>query len=174
MDEARNRGESVVRMVVQDREADGDARRSPGRGGFTLIELLIVLAVTGLMLSMGMTQLGQSSDRHRARRAADELVSVRELARTTAIRLGRTVELRHDWSAGRFWVEVGTDTVVTPRGFSMPGVVLKGRSDPVCFDARGIPTEAGGCDPVTDTLTVTRGSTQVRVAILEGGGVEIR
>ncbi len=113
------------------------------------------------------------------RAAVDEFISTHNLARSAAVRHGRTAELHID--ANRFWVEVDTGTVATmvdtvgvAKNLDDLDVTLTVSPldrDVLCFDARGLPTTRGACDPADATLTFTSGGKQREITITALGRV---
>ncbi len=91
--------------------------------------------------------------------AVDEFVSTHTLARSAAVRYGRTAELRIDATTARFWVEVDTssaggvkDTVGMVKMLESIGVELTSDRSVLCFDSRGLPTTRGSCEAADATL----------------------
>lgn len=68
--------------------------RPSARRGFTLAELLVVVAVMGIMAAMAGPRLVRWTQVISQRGAANELIADLSLARTQAVRQGRTVSLR--------------------------------------------------------------------------------
>jgi len=68
----------------------------PARGGgrgFTLIEVLVVIAISAILLAVGVPMFNGAIASMRASESANSLVASLELARTEAIRRGTTVSL---------------------------------------------------------------------------------
>lgn len=130
-----------------------------GRAGFTLVELLVVLLLMGLVLSMVGPRFAGSIRYFTARSATSQVVADLSLARTQAVREGRTVSLRI-LNATQYRVTVdnpdGTQARevknVTLDGAGR-GVALAPVGTRIAFDSRGMRrTDAG----VGTQVTITR------------------
>jgi prepilin-type N-terminal cleavage/methylation domain-containing protein len=105
------------------------------RGAFTLVELLLSLTIMAVMLTMvGSTILAVRRNAE-VRGGVDRFIAMHSLARATAVRMGRTAQLRADNAAGRVWVEVGGKTYGEVR---FAEVKIRALRQNVCFDARGL------------------------------------
>ncbi|MGD2154150.1 MAG: GspH/FimT family pseudopilin [Gemmatimonadales bacterium] len=130
----------------------------PGNG-FTIIELIIVLILSGIIVAVASPTLSTAFRRTAGRAAVDEFVSTHTLARSAAVRYGRTAELHIDASNARFWVEVDTasaggvkDTVGVVKYLDSMGVGVSSDRAVLCFDSRGLPTTRGSCEAADATL----------------------
>lgn len=143
------------------------------KSGFTILELVIVLVLASLAIAIATPSLSSAFRKTGLRASMDEFISTHSLARSAAVRHGRTAELHIDDTNGRFWVEVDTgttvsfnDTVGVVKDVTTKDVTLYSDRAMVCFDARGLPTTRGSCEAAdatlvfvtaarTDTLTIT-------------------
>ena len=134
--------------------------------GFSLAEVVIVLLVGSVLASITFPQVSDLRVRLSRRGAVDEFVAAHNLARTIAIRSGRTSELRIEPESGTFWVQVDSslagsgvmDTIGTVVRLSDSNVSLSSTRSVLCFDGRGIVSSAGDCDAAQDALVIfTRG-----------------
>ncbi len=137
------------------------------RKGFSLAEVVIVLLVGSVLASITIPQVSDLRVRLSRRGAVDEFVAAHNLARTIAIRSGRTSELRIEPESGTFWVQVdsslaGTgamDTIGTVVRLSDLRVSLNSSGLVLCFDGRGIASSFGDCDATQNAvITFTSGA----------------
>jgi general secretion pathway protein H len=107
----------------------GFAQRTRVRAaGFTLIEIIIVLAVVGLVVSMGvggLRRLARSDLRVDATRLAGAMRFLFDRASTT----GKTHRLVLDLEGGRYWAEVTDDKFFIPRDVETPAETRKREAD---------------------------------------------
>jgi prepilin-type N-terminal cleavage/methylation domain-containing protein len=132
------------------------------RRGFTLAELVIVLLVSGATMAIATPPIARAFRKTAAQSAADEFVTTHVLAKSAAIRYGRTAELHIDADNERIWVEVDTssaggikDTIGIVKDMSRHKVDLSSNRTVLCFDGRGLPTTRGICDLADAQLTFT-------------------
>lgn len=87
------------------------------RAGFTLIEMMIAIAVTAVLVAIGIPRFQTVIQNNRITTVNNELVSALSLARSEAIKRGAPVRvspLGGGWSAGwRVWVDVDDDGAFT-------------------------------------------------------------
>jgi general secretion pathway protein H len=95
--------------------------RGPSQGprvddasGFTLIELIIVVAIVGLIMSLGVSGL-RSLARSDLRASATNLAGAMRFLFDRASTTGKTHRLVLDIDAGRYWAEVSDDKFYAPR-----------------------------------------------------------
>lgn len=120
------------------------APRSSARRGFTLAEMLIVLVIMGIMASMAAPRLVNWARTVGQRGALNELIADLSLARTQAVRQGRTVSLRVV-DATRYRVTVDDAAGAPVRTLkavdlanSYRGTTLSRTTGRVSFDSRGM------------------------------------
>src|ERR1041385_6384270 len=85
--------------------------RNPGpgtRAGFTIAEVTLIIVVLAVLFALLLPRMNAFLRRGHLRSAMAELTEVHDLARASATRLGRPVELHLDAVRGTFWVESGT------------------------------------------------------------------
>jgi general secretion pathway protein H len=92
--------------------------RGPSQGprvdGFTLIEIMIVLAIAGLIMSLGVRGF-RSLARSDLRASATNLAGAMRFLFDRASTTGKTHRLVLDLEAGRYWAEVSDDKFYIPR-----------------------------------------------------------
>ncbi len=135
------------------------------KSGFTITELMIVLVLGSIAVAIATPSLSSAFRRTGLRAAMDEFVSTHALARSAAVRHGRTAELHIDDLNGRFWVEVDTgsvsvvkDTIGIVKDISTRDVSMSSDRTMICFDSRGLPTTRGACEAADATLVFTSGT----------------
>ena len=146
--------------------AADSSRRHDARKGFSIAELLIVMMSGSVLASVTIPPVLDLREGFERRAAVEKFVAVHNLARTVAIRSGRTSELRIEPDSGTFWVQVDSslagsgvmDTIGTVVRLSDSNVSLSSTRSVLCFDGRGIVSSAGDCDAAQDALVIfTRG-----------------
>jgi len=132
------------------------------KNGFTVTELVIVLLLAGIVVAVATPTLSSAFRRTATQAAVDEFISTHTLARSVAVRYGRTAELHINSATERFWVEVDTssaggvsDTVGVVKDLTGMGVGVASDRTVVCFDSRGLPTTRGVCEAADATLIFT-------------------
>jgi prepilin-type N-terminal cleavage/methylation domain-containing protein len=125
------------------------------RRGFTMVEVLIVMTVIAIVAAIGGPKLGAALHRRTTVSAADRFVLTHSLSRSTALRYGRVAQLHIDAPGRRFWVDVDTSangigqraTIAYVRDVSGSGLTMTSTRALLCFDARGIASTLGSCEP---------------------------
>ncbi len=133
------------------------------RRGFTLLELMIVMSLLGVVAAMGVPRLFAALHRRTTQTAVDQFATAQSLARSTAIRYRRVAQLHIDASTTRFWVDVDTSangvgqraTIWYVRDLSQTGLVMTSTRTLLCFDASGLPSTTGLCEPGDVTVIFT-------------------
>lgn len=144
------------------------------RRGFSLLETIIVLSIMAIVAAIGGPRLSSALQRRTTAAAADQFVVAHSLARSTAIRFARIAQLHVDAPTRRFWVDVDTSangigqraTIGYVRDVSAVGLSMSSSRSLLCFDARGIASISGSCEPgdarvifsegvTADTITTT-------------------
>jgi prepilin-type N-terminal cleavage/methylation domain-containing protein len=130
--------------------------RRRGRAGFTLVELLLVLLLMGLVLTLAAPKFVATIRYFTARSATSQVVADLALARTTAVREGRSTSLRI-LTASTYRVVVDADGTAADRVVksvvvegAARGVALGAVGTRITFDSRGMRRNA------TESITVTR------------------
>jgi type II secretion system protein H len=118
-------------------------RHRDPRGGFTLAELLIVLIIAAIISSMALPRFFSFIRHLNARSAVSQVVTDLTLARTQAVREGRTVSLRvTGTSSYRVTVDNGATVLSTVKTVDVKGgqrdVSLSPTTARVIFDSRGM------------------------------------
>ena len=137
------------------------------RRGFTMVETIIVLAIVAIVAAIGGPKLSAALQRRTTASAADQFVLAHSLARSTAVRFARVAQLHIDAPGRRFWVDVDTSangigqraTMGYVRDVSAPGLTLSSSRALLCFDARGIASTNGSCQPGDATVIFSDGAT---------------
>lgn len=126
---------------------------------------MVVLILAGVAVAIATPSLSSAFRRTSLRASMDEFVSTHSLARSIAVRHGRTAEFHIDDVAGKFWVEVDTgstsikkDTVGVVKNVALRNVSISSDRTVVCFDSRGLPTTRGVCESADATLVFTSGT----------------
>lgn len=101
----------------------------------SLIEVTVVMAVIGLMVSVGYPALQEWLDRYRARSAASEIASAIQLQRMRAVSQNQEFSIGFDAGADSYTLYQGnpaTGTMLEPVARSLPfGVTFQGAADAV-------------------------------------------
>jgi general secretion pathway protein H len=114
-------------MITTTRSSRGRAERAarrPSSQGFTLIEIIIVLAIVGLIASLGvggLRRLAKSDLRGEATHLSGAMRFLFDRASTT----GKTHRLVLDLEGGRYWAEVTDDKFFVPRDTETPAETRK-------------------------------------------------
>lgn len=110
-------------------------RRARQQRGMSLIEVTVVMAVIGLMVSVGMPAMQEWLDRYRVRSAASDIASVMQLQRMRAVSQNQEFSIAFDAANGTYSLYQGDpgtgimlDTVPRPLPF---GVTFRGSDDAV-------------------------------------------
>lgn len=122
-------------------------RHRDPRGGFTLTELLIVLTVAAIITSMALPRFFGFIRHLNARSAVSQVVVDLAMARTQAVREGRSVSLRMTGaSTYQVTVDSGASVLKTLKTVDVRGgqrdVSLSPSTARVIFDSRGMLTAA--------------------------------
>ncbi len=80
------------------------------RAGFTLIEIMVVVAIMGLILTMGIPSIYQLAKKEGMRRAVSDMKDVLTNARAQSIITGREVKLKFYPTENRFEIVAGGAT----------------------------------------------------------------
>jgi prepilin-type N-terminal cleavage/methylation domain-containing protein len=136
------------------------------RRGVTVVELLMVLAVIGVVAATGGPKLSAALQRRTTASVADQFVLTHSLTRSTALRYGRVAQLHIDAPGKRFWIDVDTSangigqraTIAFVRDVSGNGLQMTSSRSLLCFDARGIASTMGSCEPGDAQVVFTDGS----------------
>lgn len=136
------------------------------RRGVTMIELLMVLAVIGIVAATGGPKISAALQRRTTASVADQFVLTHSLTRSTALRYGRVAQLHIDAPGKRFWIDVDTSangigqraTIAFVRDVSGNGLQMASSRALLCFDARGIASTVGSCEPGDAQVVFTDGS----------------
>lgn len=84
-------------------------RRAPRSGGFTLIEISVVVLIIALVLTTVTVKLDNYLPSSRTEAAARELLSIMDLARTSAVAYGRPYDLDLDLDRNRYRIVTPLD-----------------------------------------------------------------
>jgi len=120
-----------------------------------MVELLMVLSVIGIVAATGGPKLSAALQRRTTASVADQFVLTHSLTRSTALRYGRVAQLHIDAPGKRFWIDVDTSangigqraTIAFVRDVSGNGLQMTSSRALLCFDARGIASTVGSCEP---------------------------
>jgi Tfp pilus assembly protein FimT len=130
------------------------------RAGFTVAEVTLILVVLAVLFALLLPRMSAFLRRGQLRSAVAELTEAHDLARASAIRFGRPVELHLDAVRGTFWVEAdtsmrrgGRDTVGAVHRISSDGITMTSTRAVLCFDRRGLGYSGGDCEPPDALIT---------------------
>jgi prepilin-type N-terminal cleavage/methylation domain-containing protein len=134
--------------------------------GVTVIELIMVLSVTGIVAAIGGPKVSAALQRRTTASVADQFTLTHSLTRSTALRFGRVAQLHIDAPGKRFWVDVDTSangigqraTIAYVRDVSGNGLQMTSTRALLCFDARGIASTLGTCEPGDAIVIFTDGT----------------
>jgi prepilin-type N-terminal cleavage/methylation domain-containing protein len=135
--------------------------------GFTMIETIMVLAIVAVVAATGGPKLSAALQRRTSTSAADQFVLTHSLARSTAVRFARIAQLHIDGAGSQFWVDVDTSangigqraTIAYVRDVSASGLTMSSNRTLLCFDARGIASTSGSCEPGDAEVIFSDGAT---------------
>jgi prepilin-type N-terminal cleavage/methylation domain-containing protein len=125
------------------------------RRGFTIIETITVLTVVAIVAVTGGPQLSAALQRRTTSSAADQFVIAHSLSRSTAVRYARVAQLHIDAPGNRYWVDVDTSangigqraTIAYVRDANGSGLTMTSTRALLCFDASGMASTSGSCEP---------------------------
>lgn len=140
-------------------------RRRADRG-FSLIEVSVVVAVLGLMVSIGFPAMQEWLDRYRVRNAASEIASAIQLQRMRAVSQNQEFSIEFDAAAGTYALYQGdpdTGTMLDAVARGMPfgvtyqaaGDAITAPNDRILFHPDGSMNDSTA---VTDTIRVGNAS----------------
>ena len=140
--------------------------RKATRRGFTMMEILIVLALIGIIATIGGPKVAAALQRRTTSSVADQFALTHSLTRSTAVRYARVAQLRIDAPGRRFWVDVDTSangsgqraTIAYVRDVTTPGLSMTSTRTLLCFDARGLPSLVGSCEPADAKVVINDGT----------------
>lgn len=149
------------------------------RRGFTMIEMIMVLCLIGIVAAIGGAKVGVALQRRTTASAADQFALTHSLSRSTAIRYARVAQLHIDAAGSRFWVDVDTSanatgqraTIAYVRDVSAIGLTMTSTRALLCFDARGLPSTVGSCEPADAKVIFSDGATADTIATTALGKV---
>ena len=158
------------------------AARARVAPGFTILELLIGVSIISVLLLVVGPPFHASRGRSAVAHSADEFQSTIRRAHSEAVRGTGLTRLHTDASQGRFWIESDTSwgggappiQIGGVRDVSIRGVSMSASRDYVCFNARGLPTQAYGCPPSDLTVVFNAGYRADTVRISPAGWVDRR
>jgi prepilin-type N-terminal cleavage/methylation domain-containing protein len=136
------------------------------RRGFSMIEMLMVLGLIGIVAAIAGPKVGAALQRRTTASAADQFALTHSLSRSTAVRYARVAQLHIDAAGRRFWVDVDTSangsgqraTIAYVRDVSASGVTMTSTRTLLCFDARGMPSTVGSCEPADANVVFSEGA----------------
>lgn len=135
--------------------------------GFTMIEMVMVLGLVGILAAIGGPKVAAALQRRTTASAADQFTLTHSLVRSTAVRYARVAQLHIDAAGSRFWVDVDTSangsgqraTIAYVRDVSASGLIMTSTRSLLCFDARGLPSTIGSCEPADARIIFADGAT---------------
>ncbi len=133
-------------------------RRS--KAGFTLIEILMVIVLVGIMMTVAIPYLRNSSSKTNVRGAADTIARLYATARATSIQRGKVAWLVLSSAGSTVSViarkvnATGIDTIIKPQNLNkMYSVTFTESTDSLVFTPRGI-----GANLTATTVIITSAS----------------
>lgn len=154
--------------------------------GLSLIELIIVVAILGILSTIGFLNLRR--DTPQVREAARILAADLMRARTEAIRLNTTIAVKIDASANSYSMFLDSDrngtsddskTImqrVVTGDFPLADVTTTLTNGLIWFDVRGLPRDSAGnfSDATVNVQSKQDSSYQLVVALSSQGRIEVR
>ncbi|KPJ84037.1 MAG: hypothetical protein AMS19_02255 [Gemmatimonas sp. SG8_23] len=149
------------------------------RGGFTMIELAVVIAVAGIVVTLGTLTFSGYFRRNSARRAAQVFAQDLVAARSFAVRSQEPVVIR--FYEGSLWYEVEAQSSaeeIARRRFGgeadidLSGVTLDTDGDSLVFSARGVADMSGAAGSL-GTATFSSGDVTYTVSFNGMGASKI-
>jgi prepilin-type N-terminal cleavage/methylation domain-containing protein len=134
--------------------------------GFSLPELMLVLAVVGLLLAIGVTNLVRVTDQLSVQAAATQLMAAHQRARMMAIARSQVLTLRVDSSTLSIAARAGDAPLWSSSGPANSGVSLLGPAQRFTFSPEGLTLGLSNA-----TLRLQRGSSTRSVVISRLGRV---
>jgi prepilin-type N-terminal cleavage/methylation domain-containing protein len=149
------------------------------RGGFTMIELAVVIAVAGIVVTLGTLTFSGYFRRNSAQRAAQVFAQDLVAARSFAVRSQEPVVIR--FYEGSLWYEVEAQSSaeeIARRRFGgeadidLSGVTLDTDGDSLVFSARGVADMSGAAGSL-GTATFSSGDVTYTVSFNGMGASKI-
>ncbi len=148
--------------------------------GFTLVELMVTLAIAAILLTSGVPSFANLIKDNRLSTKTNELVTSLSLARSEAIKQGRTVNIKRNasWAQGwKIWVDTDGDNNLDPGeeirvndGFNNTGVTLTSSGgSQLSYDPQG----AAGVTGTFDICDNRTGETGRRLTIFATGQISL-
>jgi type IV fimbrial biogenesis protein FimT len=154
--------------------------------GFTLIELLITVALIGILAALSVPAFGKWVANSHTRTVAESLQSSLRLAQTEAVQRSRKVEFyltnaspalsATSSTAGKNWVMQTLSPGTTTAETYVQGGIFVTNSSSVAISASSTKAtfnSLGRANPVTYTLTNSKGDRNLNVVLNTGGGLRM-
>lgn len=148
--------------------------------GFTLIELIVVIAIVGILSTIGFLNIRR--DTPQVREAARIIAADLMRARTEAIRINTPVTLSINASADSYSMfadsdcngtaDTGTTTIAQrtiTSDFPLADVATNLTNARICFDVRGLPRNSGSISITSRQVS----SNKLSVSISSQGSIEV-
>jgi Tfp pilus assembly protein FimT len=131
-----------------------------------MVEMIMVLGLIGIVATIGGPKVAVALQRRTTASAADQFALTHSLSRSTAIRYARVAQLHIDAAGSRFWVDVDTSadgsgqraTIAYVRDVNTTGLTMTSTRTLLCFDARGLPSTTGSCEPADAKVVFSDGA----------------
>ena len=148
--------------------AGSSANHSPMKRGFTLPELMLSLAVTAILLAIGVTSLVRVTDQLNVEAAATQVVAAHQRARMLAVARGQVLTLQVGSNNVSITPRSGGEPLWSSAGPAASGVALAGLPQRFTFSPEGLTLGLSNA-----SLQLQRGSSTRTVVISRLGRVRV-
>ena len=143
-----------------------DAERHRSRAGFTLLETLLVVTIIALITGVAIPRTRYLLDAIAVRGAAEEVATILQFARHSAMTRGERISVDIDSAPARVTMRAGGDTIRSRNENAIHGVRFRVTRSPVVYTQLGM---AFGVSNLS--VFVTRGAAAETVVVSRLGRV---